>query len=90
MKMKELNYQKSSYFKNSFQEIQIIEKMEEINSNEYYLPNNKSVMFNFNGQNLKFEPFETVQQDVNRWSFNAGGPVQSSAWCPQTLGNRGW
>ena len=89
MKIKELNYQRSSYFKNSFKDIQIIEEMEEVDSIENFLPNNKSVMFEFNnGHNLKFAPFETIQQDVNRWSFNAGGPIQSSAWCPQTLGNR--
>ena len=85
---KEHNFRENNYFKDTFNEFQIIEMNELSNINDYLPCAANSVMFTLNNQDMQFETFEAVKHDQNRLSFYPGGPIRASAWCPQVLEDR--
>ena len=82
----ELQFRRQNFHKNAFDQFKV-ENVKPVTNALAYLPkSSQSVMFDFKDQqNHQYNLHESKCHGAHRLSFYAGGPVWSSAWCPQPL-----
>ena len=82
----ELQFRRQNFHKNAFEQFKV-KTPEPVSNALAYLPkSSQSVMFNFKDQqDHQYDLHESKRHGAYRLGFYAGGPVWSSAWCPQPL-----